>query len=303
MKVLCTGAAGFIGSHVVEKLVKDGHEVIGLDNFSTGSHENVKKGIKVVTCDVTSWFDLLAEFVDFEPDVVIHLAAQSAISTSIKTPSNDAWHNVMGTLAVIKASEKLGVKRLIFSSTSAVYDTRSTGVLTEISRTDPNTPYGISKLAAESYVRNLFPESVVLRFGNVYGPRQVPIGENQVIPLMIRHFEKGDLFYIHGDGEQTRDFVYVYDVACAICLAMDGDHGVYNIAGSRPLSINNLADALCEVYDVKDYQWQHDDQNDPRRFVSMSISEARERLGWEPQISILNGLNETVNWWKNHGKN
>jgi len=302
MKILCTGAAGFIGSHLVEKLTLDGHEVIGLDNFSTGMRENIPKGIKVVQCDVTNWFDLLAEFVDFEPDVVIHLAAQSAISSSIKTPSNDAWHNVMGTLSVIKASEKLGVKRLIFSSTSAVYDVRSLGVLSELSRTDPNTPYGISKLAAESYVRNLFPESVVLRFGNVYGPRQVPIGENQVIPQMIKHFEKGNLFYIHGDGEQTRDFVYVYDVVRALCLAIDGDPGIYNIAGSNSISINKLAEALCEVYDVKDYQWQHDDQNDPRRFVSMSICEAKERLGWEPEIHILNGLNETVKWWKKSGK-
>lgn len=214
MKILCTGACGFIGSHVVDLFLKEGHKVLCLDDLSSGRRDNLPPKADFFEINIGSWYDLVAEFVDFEPEVVIHLAAQPSICESFDNPVRDGYINVMGTLNVIRASMKTGVQRLVFSSTSAVYsELFSTLLLSEDFPRLPQSVYGISKLAAESYARLLMPEnSVVLRLGNVYGPRQIPLGENQVIPRMIRHFEKGDKFFIHGDGLQERDFVYVEDV-------------------------------------------------------------------------------------------
>jgi UDP-glucose 4-epimerase len=250
-KILCTGAAGFIGSHVVDLLLKEGHEVWCIDDLSTGKRNNLPKKIEFAHVDVRGWYDLVSEFVDCEPEVVIHLAAQPAISTSWNNPIMDGFTNVIGTLNVIRASQKIGVKRLIFSSTSAVY---WDGLLKSIEENDtlsPQTPYGVSKLAAETYVRMLMPEEgTVLRFGNVYGPRQVPLGENQVIPRMIQHFERGDKFFIHGDGNQARDFIYVEDVARAVLCAIEGRPDTYNVASGKAVSVNRIAAHIEEIYGV-----------------------------------------------------
>jgi UDP-glucose 4-epimerase len=241
--------------------------------------------------------------VDFEPDTVIHLAAQPSICDSIENPIRDGYVNVMGSLNVLRASQKIGVKRLVFSSTSAVYADISTSIpLPEDWPLRPQSPYGISKLAAESYVRNLMPgdASVVFRFGNVYGPRQIPLGSNQVIPRMIRHFEKGDEFFIHGDGEQMRDFVYVSDVARA-CIAgihyMDNPGGVFNIASGNGHSVNVIGSYLNHLYET-DYQWEHDEKDDPRRKVILSITSAAEFMQWVPEVGMKEGLEKTVEWWK-----
>ena len=298
MKILVTGAAGFIGSHVVDLLSKD-HEILALDNLSTGKRENIDPKIQFAKCDITAFFDLLGEMYDFEPQAVIHLAAQSAIMTSIENPIRDAHHNIMGTLNVIHACQKMGINRLIFSSTSAVYNIHEVVYpLKETTSLKPESPYGISKLAAESYVRLQMPEGIILRFGNVYGPRQVPIGENQVIPRMIKHFKNGDQFFIHGDGKQKRDFVYVGDVARAVKAALTGNPGIYNIASRDSVSINELATMIESLYDLPGYQWMHTDTQDPRRDSCMDIFAASMGLDWKPEMNIEAGLKRTVEWWK-----
>lgn len=300
MKVLITGAAGFIGSHVVDLLLKEGHQLCCLDDLSTGKRENLPYKIDFAKMDVGNWWDLVAEFVDFEPDWVVHLAAQPSICESIDNPIRDGYVNVMGTLNVIRASQKIGVKRLVFSSTSAVYCENIFTPFEEDDHKSPNSPYGISKLAAESYVRNLMPgEGTVLRFGNVYGPRQVPLGSNQVIPRMIRHFEHGDSFFIHGNGKQARDFVYVEDVALACLMALTAEPtGIYNIASETGHSVNIIGSYLEEIYGVKGYVWEHDDEEDPRRLVILKVTHAMDELGWIPKTGILDGLTKTVEWWK-----
>jgi len=300
MKILCTGAAGFVGSHVVDLLLAQGHEVLCIDNLSTGLRSNLPKDVSFVNINVCSWFDLVAEFVDFEPEAVIHLAAQPSICESFDNPIRDGHINVMGALNVIRASQKVGVERLVFSSTSAVYWSAHTDYSTpEDFLKLPESPYGISKLAAESYVRLLMPENgVVLRLGNVYGQRQVPLGENQVVPKMILHFLKGDEFFIHGDGEQKRDMVHVKDVAQACYQAITGTPGVYNIASGQAVSVNCLSAMIEDIFEVPGYKWQHDDKMDPRKKVELDIAKALEGLKWRPEISLETGLRETVDWWK-----
>lgn len=302
MRVLITGVAGFIGSHTAEVLRNGKHQVMGVDDFSTGRPENlynfVEAGGRYVTADITLP-SILEIFQNFKPEVVIHLAAQAAITTSMDNPDKDLKVNGMGTIRLVQAAKKFGVKRFIFSSTSAVYREQhvlwNTGEKTAFG---PTSPYGISKMAAEFYVRSLFPNSVILRYGNVYGPRQVPIGENQVIPRMISHLQFGDRFYIHGSGEQKRDFVYVSDVAKANTYAITGEPGTYNIASGSCVSVNDIASIIETIYEIPGYKWDHTEVEDVRRKVCLDISAAKKKLYWKPEVNIREGLMRTVGYWK-----
>lgn len=299
MRIAITGACGFIGSHTAEYLYELGNDVLALDNLSTGKRENLPHRISFLNIDITDYYTLAGELKDFDPEVIVHLAAQPAITTSWEQPIKDAHHNIMGTLAVIRAAKELDIQRIIFSSTSAVYDERNTEVLCEDSPLAPISPYGISKLAAESYVRTIFPNSIVLRFGNVYGPRQVPIGGNQVIPLMIKHLLSGGRFCIHGNGCQKRDFIYVEDVASAIkCAITMGSFGTYNIASGESVPVNDIATQIAVIFGIPEYPWSHDAQEDPRQVVYMDVKKSRAGLGWERITSLTQGLQKTVEWWK-----
>jgi UDP-glucose 4-epimerase len=304
MRIICTGAAGFIGSHICELLAKQKHSVLIIDNFSTGKLENVSeiianypKYVDLQEGDITILPFMNRVFAEYKPRLVIHLAAQAAITTAWDNPVKDITVNAIGTLNVIRASTAVGVEKIIFSSTSAVY--RETNAkLKETSVTAPSNPYGISKLAAEYYLRSMFPNSTILRLGNVYGERQVPIGENQLIPRMIRHFKYGDTFFIHGDGKQERDFIYVGDVAQAIVMAFGSKPGIFNISTGQSFSVNDIADMIEEIYDVRGYKWDHTPENDPRRKVCMDISAAHSGLSWKPIVNIRAGIKNTVDWWE-----
>lgn len=302
MRVLVTGIAGFIGSHTGELLLRNGCQVMGMDDFSTGKADNlgdyITLGGRYVHCDITLP-SMVEVFNSFKPEAIIHLAAQAAISTSIENPIRDMRTNGIGTIRVLQAAKKHGVKRLVIASTSAVYrDDNGLWKVKESTDYGPKSPYGISKVAAEMYTRTLFPNHVILRFGNVYGPRQVPIGENQVIPRMIRHIQHGDQFYIHGDGHQKRDFVYVTDVANACYHALGGASGTYNIASGQAFSVNEIAGMIEEIYGIEGYPWDHTQENDPRRKVSLNVSEAARCLDWKPNVCIREGLKRTVEWWR-----
>lgn len=303
MRVLVTGGAGFIGSHVVELFVKKQHEVMILDDLSTGKMEWIKdvilkypKRVNFDMCGVQNWDHVDPLIKGFGPDVICHLAAQPAISTSWSDPILNAQVNEIGTLNLLMSAKEHGVRRFIFTSTSAVYK-ETLELTSECSRREPASPYGISKLAAETYVRTIFPESVALRLGNVYGPRQVPIGENQVVPRILRHFLYGDDFAIHGDGEQKRDFVFVEDVAEAFLLAMWGKPGIYNIATGARMSVNQLAHIIEALYGVDGYKWQHTDQQDPRRDILLDVRAAQKELGWKPRHQMSHALQITCEWW------
>lgn len=303
MRVMVTGGKGFIGSHVVDLLARQGHAVDILDNESTGRHENIthllgKKEyhIEQILADVDRFDTVYAFFKSSRPEVVFHLAAQASISESIKNPERDMQVNGIGTMNILRAAQRVGTRRIVFASTSAVYAS-ATPVLMEKGCTGPETPYGISKVAAENYL-GLFGEATVLRLGNVYGPQQIPIGENQVIARMIKHALYKEPFAIHGDGHQERDYVYVEDVAEAFLSAMkeDGFH-TYNIASGVCYSVRRVAHLLEGVLH-KQVNWEHDDLWDLRRTVNMSVEMARDQLDWTAKTGLVEGLEKTVEWWR-----
>lgn len=304
MRILITGGAGFIGSHVAALMCQKQNEVMILDDLSTGRMEWVnelvvrKHSVGFDLCRVETWGHVDPVIKGFRPDVICHLAAQPAISTSWADPILNANVNEIGTLNLVLSAREHGVKRFIFTSTSAVYK-ETLASTKECSPKEPNSPYGISKLAAEFYVRSIFPNSVVLRLGNVYGPRQVPVGENQVIPRILRHFLYGDDFSIHGDGEQKRDFVFVEDVAEAFLMALWGKPGTFNVATGERVSVNELAKMIELMYGVPGYGWKHTKQQDPRRDIILDVSAAHKELGWKPRHSLQDGLQITCEWWNN----
>lgn len=305
MRIIVTGFAGFVGSHTTEKLLLLGHTVLGIDNFSTGKFENsppafMDRGGDYVYMDVNDT-DVDKIIRNFRPDAIIHLAAQAAISTSIEEPFLDMNSNIRGTLNLILVARRWNVKRFVFASTSAVYKEQAYfRSIKESDPLEPKSPYGVSKLAAEMYLRALLPSATILRYGNIYGPRQVPIGGNQVIAKMIRHFRFGDEFYIHGDGEQERDFIYVEDIVEANISAalLSGISGTYNIANGKSYSVNKIANTLAKVCGVPGYKWEHDDRQDTRRKVQMNVSAAKRDIGWYPICGLEFGLQRTVEWWE-----
>lgn len=303
MRILVSGGCGFVGAHVVARLHKRHHQVYVFDDLSTGKLENVqgllstdRNGIDFELCDVRNEKHLLCSFEQFKPEIVVHLAAQSAISTSLDDPVKDAQINALGMLNVIHAAKWFQAKRIIFASTSAVYREKPRK-LREYDECQPVSPYGVSKLAAELYLKNMFPHTVILRFGNVYGPLQVPLGENRVIPRMIRHFKYGDEFQIFGDGKQTRDWVFVEDVAEAVEKAITGVTGTYNIASGTRTTVNQLAEMMAEIYGVKGYQWEHAVKWEPRRDITLDVSAAERWLDWKARTKFMDGLKRTKDWW------
>ncbi|MBK7366204.1 MAG: NAD-dependent epimerase/dehydratase family protein [Nitrosomonas sp.] len=302
-RILVTGAAGFIGSHTAELLCNRGHDVLAVDNFTTGRMENLQhfRG-RIVPGDVTDIKVLDPIMYDFRPDAVLHLAAQSAITTSMQAPYYDLKVNGLGVLNIIKVCKTHKVKRLVFSSTSAVY--RETTPLfnmgiKENAKLEPQSPYGISKRVGEEYIRLLFPNHLIVRFGNVYGPRQKPIGDNLVIARALDHFIHGAEFWINGHGNQKRDFVYVEDVAHCCMEALTGKAvGTFNVSAGKSYSVNEVLREIEIYFGVKGYKWTHKGKPDPRNYVGLNVNAIREKLGWKAFTPLSEGVQKTIKWWE-----
>lgn len=305
MRILCTGGAGFIGSNTVEILERNGNKVLVVDNMSTGNPANIQfmKG-RFALVDITDAKLLNAAFEDFSPDAVLHLAAQSAISTSMSDPVKDLTVNAIGTLNVLQAALKYGVKRFVFASTSAVYREEKTWWgMSEKFRTEPSSPYGISKLACEGYVRTMFPNHMILRYANIYGRRQVAIGENQVVARAFAHFIEGDPFKIVGHGNQKRDYVYVEDIAyCNLDALICNVTGTFNAASGKSYSVNELMAEIERACDVRGYKWEHTGKEDPRGDVFLNSFKIQRAVGWRPRHNLASGIQKTWQWWENGRK-
>ena len=300
MNIMITGGAGFIGSHTANLLAERRFKVMVLDNFTTGKVENLK-GFQgpIEDCDITNQKQLEHAFRKFRPDAIIHLAAQSAISTAWDNPTKDADVNILGTLNLLMLAKKYSTRRFVFASTSAVYGPGSPIMASrEFFAQKPETPYGVSKAAAENYISMFFGSHVILRYANVYGPRQRSIGENQVIARAFDHLKHGADFWVVGHGKQKRDFVYVEDVAYANYLAaIGGETGTYNVASGHSYSVNTVLTEVKNYYKISGYAWEHTKQQDERGSVYLNSDKFRNAFGWMPMISLKDGIAKTAEWW------
>jgi UDP-glucose 4-epimerase len=302
VKALVTGGAGFIGSNLVHALVERGDDVRVLDNFSTGNRRNLEGlDVDVVEGELRSYERVHAATRGVE--VVYHLGALGSVPRSVQDPLTSNAVNVEGTLNVLLAARDEGVRRVVFSSSTSVYGTSPQLPTSESTPTDPISPYGVTKLAAERYCtsfsRVYHPfEAVVLRYFNVFGPRQSPDSQYAAaVPLFIAAIDTGAPITIYGDGEQSRDFTYVANVVDATlrAAAAPGANGrAFNIAAGAPASVNHVADTIGAILGKPVEKRFEPPRAGDIRDSWADIGAAREVLGYEPHVDLAAGLELTA---------
>lgn len=303
MKVLVTGGAGFIGSHVCDRLAQAGHELVILDDLSTGHVEQVHPAGRFYQMELDSpWLDEL--FAIERPEAVVHLAAQASVRRSVADPVFDARVNVLGTIALLHAAVRLQVRRFVFSSTGgAIYGEASVVPTPEDYPAAPISPYGASKLAAELMLATFHAMSglsyAALRYANVYGPRQDPHGEAGVVAIFSRQLLAGEEAVITGDGAQTRDFVYAADVAEANLLALDSSAvGAFNVGTGQEVTINEIFRILKELTGSRQPERYGPARLGEQRRSAINGGKIGRELGWRPATPLREGLKQTVAFFR-----
>ncbi|KAF0815865.1 UDP-glucose 4-epimerase [Bacillus sp. ZZV12-4809] len=297
MKVLLTGGAGFIGSHIAEELIKEDYEVVILDSLVTGQELNIPAGARFYHIDIRGNLDQI--FLAEKPDYVIHQAAQVSVSNSLTHPKLDGESNIIGTINLLNACVRHQTKKFIFASTAALYGNPNYLSIDEEHPVLPKSFYGLSKLNAESYIK-LFSELyglsyTILRYSNVYGMRQDTNGEAGVVAIFIKRAITGQSLNIHGDGFQTRDFVFVKDVAKANAAAiLYGENEVINISNNTQTSIKDIVSELNYLLDSEIMPIYGQERKGDIRHSCLSNKKAIKLLKWEPRYSFIDGLRETV---------
>lgn len=303
MRIMVTGGAGFIGSHVTDALVARGHRVLVVDDLSTGSRRNLNPRAQFLKMDIRSP-RIAGVFLRFRPDVVYHLAAEKDPRASVLDPVRDAETNIIGLLRVVAASRDIKIKKFIFASTGgAIYGGASRVPTPETYPAHPLSPYGVSKLAAEHYLHSFrhaggFP-SVSLRLANVYGPRQDPKSEAGVVAIWIAAMRRKRPVLIFGDGKQTRDFVYIDDVVRAFLVALGKPVvGIYNIGTGRETSLNALYRAVVKIVGVSVPPVYGPSRLGEERRSAIDPQLAEKALGWKPRTPLEGGLKKTIAWFQ-----
>ena len=297
MRAIVTGGAGFIGSHVVDALVAQGAEVAVVDSLVHGAQDNVATGAELHVRDIREPLDDVFDAV--RPEAVLHLAAQADVRVSVERPVEDADVNVLGTVRILESARKHGAQ-VVFSSTGgAIYGDCTTSA-PEDSPCEPLSPYGTAKLAAEEYLRTynrLYgTRHIALRYGNVYGPRQDPHGEAGVVAIFLGALARGEQARIFGDGMQTRDYVYVGDVARATLAALGHEGGVFNVGTGRETSVAELYE-LCARVAGSDRTPEHAPARLgelQRSFLDPTL--AADTLGFRAMVDLEDGLRSTWDW-------
>ena len=303
MNILVTGGAGFIASHIVDKFIEEGHEVVILDDLSTGFEKNINPKAKFVKLNIRD--EKVSELFEEEKfDVVNHHAAQMDVRRSVVDPAFDASTNILGTINLLQNSVKHGVNKFMFASTGgAVYGEQECFPANENHPTVPVSPYGISKLSVEKYLYFYFNEHklnyTILRYANIYGPRQNPFGEAGVVAIFSTKLLKGDQPIINGTGEQTRDYVFVQDVVKANLLTLlDDESDIYNVGTGIETNVNELYNMLSDI-SGNGQEEKHGPAAAGEQMRSVITSKKIfEKFNWKPSTKLNDGLKETVEFFK-----
>lgn len=308
MKILVTGGAGFIGSHIVDRFITDGHSVVVLDDLSYGSKENIHQSAEFVEADIRSKeaHDLILEG---KFDLILHAAAQKSVGYSVEEPIFDADVNILGTINLLEAAVKGSVPHFIFVSTGgAIYGDAKAIPTDEYAFAQPLSPYAASKYSTEVYLDYYAHQyglhTVSMRLANVYGPRQDPKGEAGVIAIFITQLLKGEKIFINGDGMQTRDYVHVLDVALAAKEIVDTittvRGGIYNVGTGKQSSVLDLVQFVSAAVgntDQPDVEHRSAVPGEVRH-SALNTSKLSEAIGWQPHIQLQDGIAATVEWFK-----
>jgi UDP-glucose 4-epimerase len=301
MRILIPGGAGFIGSHLADALVAQNHQVVIIDNLSTGNFDHVQSHIFHKE-DIADPVAIEHLFDKYQFDYVFHLAAQINLRHSIKEPAFDAHTNIVGSLNIIENCVRTGVRKLIFSSTGgAIYSHDAPLPWTEQSNADPQSPYGLAKLTVEKYLRLFSLPYVALRYSNVYGPRQNSKGEAGVISIFTEKALRNEDIVIFGSGEQTRDFIDVESVVKANLLAMSLE-GTYNVSSNTQTSVNDIAKMILEKTQSSSRIIHREAVSGELMHTQLSF-EKLAKEGWQPSVSLEMGIERTIEWfWTIYGE-
>jgi UDP-glucose 4-epimerase len=302
MRVVVTGGAGFIGSNISDALLAQGHDVLVVDNLSErggGRREHVPAGAAFDQIDIREREALEASFAAFRPEVVSHQAAQTSVVIGTRDPEYDVDVNVRGTLNVLRAAVNNGARKVVFASTAATYGNVERLPIDEATRQRPINPYGVTKLAAEGYLgffnRQHGLDYTILRYGNVYGPRQNPHGEGGVVAIFTARFIAKQGVQINWDGEQTRDFTFVGDVVKANVLALStGSNEAFVIGTGKKTSVNEIYRGLVAITGFEAPVTKGPQRTGDARESCFDTSKAARELGWQAEVSLVEGLNRTV---------
>ena len=306
MRILITGGAGFIGSHIVDQCIAAGHEVAVVDSLweeGGGQEQNVNPKARFFRADITDEATLQSIFDEVRPEVVSHQAAQHSVAISTKNPKLDARVNVLGLLNVLTSCTLAGTRKIIFASSGATYGTPARLPIDEEVPQRPESPYGITKMVTEYYLR-YWQEAhgltyTALRYGNVYGPRQDPNGEAGVIAIFAKHFLNHEPVRIDWDGEQRKDYVYVGDVARANLLAIErGDNDIFCIGTGRGTSVNEIYHVLAKTTGYQPEIVQAPKRPGDIYLAYFDCRKAEQVLGWLPEVTLEEGIEKTVEFFR-----
>lgn len=303
-KVLVTGGAGFIGSHIVERCLMKGWETVVVDNLSNGKIENVPIGAKFYQADIRS-HEMELIIAKEQPDVIVHQAAQTDVQYSLHEPLKDANENILSTVHLLDLSVQYGVQKFVYASSAAIYGIPEEVPIDESHPKKPMSCYGISKYVPEFYIQayaNLHGlKYSILRYANVYGPRQACDGEGGVVAIFVDRMLREEKLIIYGDGEQTRDFIFVEDVADANIAAILAKQNVLaNIGTRNPLSVNALVATLNDYCDLKVMVEYRSSRSGDIMHSCLDNRQAIEMLEWEPKVRMEEGLWKTYTYRLTH---